>query len=171
LELRISKRNQARLLALGASKERDPHFRWMVLFHTGILLSSAAEVIVFRRPFALWLAIPSGVLFMVANAARWWVIHSLREHWNVEVMNSTSIGVIVSGPFRWVRHPNYTAVFVEMIVLPLIHTAWFTALAGALLHIYVLRNRLRIEDAALMGNAHYRELMGGKPKFLPGWYD
>jgi len=73
-------------------------------------------------------------LFVAANIVRWWVIRTLGEHWNVQVMDSTKLGVITTGPFRYVRHPNYAAVFVEMIALPLIHTAWMTALVGAIAH-------------------------------------
>src|SRR5256886_15815543 len=71
-------------------------------------------------------------VFLAANAVRWWVIRTLGDHWNVQVMDSTRLGVVTSGPFRFVRHPNYAAVFAEMLALPLIHTAWITAVAGSL---------------------------------------
>jgi methyltransferase len=166
-ELQISKRNQSRLKDKGARKEREPHFRWMVVFHTAILLGAATEVFLLDRPLLPWLAIVSGCLFIAANIVRWWVIRAMQEHWNVEVMNSTALGVVSTGPFRWIRHPNYAAVFIEMITLPLIHTAWITAAAGAILHVIVLRNRLRVEDPALMSNPAYRGAMGHKPRFIP----
>ena len=85
-------------------------------------------------------------------------------------MNSTGLGVITSGPFRYVRHPNYAAVFVEMLVLPLIHTAWITALAGSAAHILVLSQRLATEEKVLFSDTHYREAMSGKPRFVPGLF-
>ena len=109
-------------------------------------------------------------LFLAANAVRWWVIRTLGEHWNVQVMNSTGLGVITSGPFRYVRHPNYAAVFTEMLVLPLIHTAWITAIVGSAAHILVLSQRLVTEEKVLFSDAHYRDAMSGKPRFLPGLF-
>src|SRR3989475_2964219 len=130
VELRISKRHQREMAARGAAKIDEPKFRWMVLLHTAVLLGAALEVVVLRRPFILWLAAPMFSLFLAANAVRWWVIRSLGEHWNVQGVDSTRRGVETSGPFRYVRHPNYAAVFAEMLALPLIHTAWITATAG-----------------------------------------
>ncbi len=75
-----------------------------------------------------------------------------------------------SGPFRYVRHPNYAAVFAEMLALPLIHTAWITAAAGAIAHIGVLAQRLSTEERVLFANPDYRAAMTGKPRFLPGLF-
>src|SRR6266704_536821 len=107
-----------------------PKFRWIVLLHTAVLLGAALEVVLLRRPFVLWLAVPMFAVFLAANVVRWWVIPSLGEHWKVQVVDSTRLGVVTSGPFRYVRHPNYAAVFAEMLALPLIHTACITAAAG-----------------------------------------
>jgi methyltransferase len=96
------------------------------------------------------------------------VIRTLGNHWNVQVMDSTSLGVISSGPFRYVRHPNYAAVFSEMLALPLIHTAWITALVGSLAHIAVLSMRLSTEERVLLANPEYQATMAGKPRFIPG---
>src|SRR5258706_5237317 len=130
-ELRISKRHQREMVARGAAKVDEPKFRWMVLLHTAVLIGAALEVVLLRRPFIPWLAMPMFAVFLAANAVRWWVIRSLGVHWNVQVVDSTRLGVVTSGPFRYVRHPNYAAVFAEMLALPLMHTAWITAVAGA----------------------------------------
>lgn len=169
-ELRISRRHQAEMAARGASKVADPRFRWMVLLHTGVLLGSAAEVILLRRPFYPVFAAACFIIFLAANAVRWWVIRTLGDHWNVQVMDSTSLGVVTSGPFRYVRHPNYAAVFVELLVLPLIHCAWITAVVGSAAHMVVLSQRLATEEQVLSSDAHYREAMSGKPRFLPGLF-
>jgi methyltransferase len=107
---------------------------------------------------------------LVANAVRWWVIRTMGQHWNVQVVDSTQLGVVTSGPFRFVRHPNYAAVFVEMLALPLIHTAWITAAGGALAHVIVLAQRLSAEERVLFANSDYRAAMAGKPRFLPGMF-
>jgi methyltransferase len=169
-ELRISRRHQQEMITRGASKVDEPRFRWMVVLHTGVLIGAAVEVVFLKRPFIPVLAAVCFPLFLAANAVRWWVIRTLGEHWNVQVMNSTGLGVITSGPFRYVRHPNYAAVFTEMLVLPLIHTAWITAMVGSAAHILVLSQRLRTEEQVLFSDAHYRDAMSGKPRFLPGLF-
>ena len=169
-ELRISKKHQRDMTARGACKVKDPIFRWMAMFHTLVLVAAAAEVVFLHRPFIPALAVPMIALFILANIVRWWVIRTLGEHWNVQVMDSTRLGVITTGPFRYVRHPNYAAVFVEMIALPLIHTAWITALAGAIAHTIVLTLRLSTEERVLFANPDYAAAMSSKPRFLPGLF-
>src|SRR5258708_30804351 len=166
-ELRISKRHQKEMAARGAAKIDEPRFRWMVLLHTSVLLGAALEVVLLRRPFIPWLAAPMLAVFLAANAVRWWVIRTLGEHWNVQVMDSTRLGVITSGPFRYIRHPNYAAVFAEMLALPLIHTAWMTAAAGAIAHLGVLAQPLSTQERVLFAQTDHPPAITGPPPFLP----
>jgi methyltransferase len=170
VELQISRRHQQQMLSRGAAKVADPRFRWMVALHTAVLIGAAGEVVFLKRPFIPALAAIMLAIFLAANAVRWWVIRTLGAHWNVQVMDSTRLGVITSGPFRFVRHPNYAAVFAEMLALPLVHTAWVTALAGSLAHVAVLAQRLATEEPVLLANPDYRAAMAGKPRFLPGLF-
>jgi methyltransferase len=85
----------------------------------------------------------------------------------VEVIDGSGLGVAGGGPYRWIRHPNYLAVFIEMLALPLIHTAWLTALLGGAAHLAVLRSRVRVEDLVLLADPEYRLRMGDKPRFIP----
>ena len=78
-----------------------------------------------------------------------------------------ALGVVTGGPFRFIRHPNYLAVFLELLALPLVYGAWITAALGSAAHVWVLYHRIRIEEAALLAHADYRAAMGGKPRFLP----
>jgi methyltransferase len=159
---------ELQMIARGAAKVEEPRFRWMVLLHTAVLIGAALEVVLLRRPFIPVLAAVMFAIFLAANVVRWWVIRTLGNHWNVQVMDSTSLGVISSGPFRYVRHPNYAAVFAEMLSLPLIHTAWITALAGSLAHIAVLSMRLSTEERVLLANPEYQATMANKARFIPG---
>ena len=167
LEMRLSRRHQRALAAGGAPRVADPGFAAMVALHTGVLVAAALEVVALHRPFTPTLGVPALVAFALANGLRWWVIATLGPHWNVQVMGSLGFGVVTGGPYRFVRHPNYVAVFVELLALPLIHGAWITALAGAALHVVVLRRRLAVEEAVLAADAAYRDTMGGKPRFIP----
>jgi methyltransferase len=167
VELRISRRNQRKLEKQGVRKVAEPHFRWLVLLHGGVLACAAAEVLLLRRPLIPSLAIAMSVLFVFSNALRWWVIRTLAGLWNVEVMASSRVGIVTSGPYRWVRHPNYVGVVMEVPALPMIHTAWITALAGTLAYLEILRRRVRLEEGVLMADPAYRATMGAKPRFLP----
>lgn len=170
VELRISRRHQRAMVPRGAQVVVEPIYRWMVALHTFVIVGSAVEVVMLKRPFIPVLAVVMLGIFLATNIVRWWVIRTLGDHWNVQVMDSTRLGVVTDGPFRFVRHPNYAAVFAEMIALPLIHTAWITALAGAIGHIAVLAQRLSTEERVLFANPDYRAAMAGKPRFLPGLF-
>ncbi len=167
VELDVSRRHQRHLASCGARKQSDPQYRWMVALHAGVLVGAAVEVILLRRPFIAPLAVAALLLFALATLLRWWVIRTLGIHWNTEVMDSASLGVVSDGPFRWIRHPNYLGVFVELVALPLVHTAWITALVAAAGNVFVLRNRLRIEERLLEAVPAYRAEMSGKPRFFP----
>ncbi len=169
LELRISKRNQREMEARGARKAKDPVYPWMVALHTGTLAACAREVWALERlwPGAIgWSAV---LIWALSNVLRVWVIRTLAVHWNTQVMDSAPLGVISSGPYRWIRHPNYVAVFFEMIAIPAIHGAWLTMIVTTVCHVAVLAARIRAEDRVLLADPEYRAAMGNKPRFLPGW--
>jgi methyltransferase len=170
IELGVSRRNQKSLIAKGASRVSEPRFQWMIFVHTIVLVGAGLEVIFLHRPLIPALAISMGVLVSLSNVLRWWVIGTLRSHWNVQIMNSARLGVVSSGPYRWVRHPNYVAVFVELIALPLIYSAWISALVAAVGNGWVLYSRIQVEDQMLLSDPGYRDAMGNKPRFLPRFY-
>jgi methyltransferase len=166
-ELRLSKLNQRRMAERGARRVEEPGYPWMVALHASLLLGAAAEVAFLERPLIPWLGAAASTAWVLANVMRWWVIRTLALHWNVQVVASTPLGIVTGGPYRWVRHPNYTAVFVEMLALPLIHTAWATAAIGTLFHVWVLAARVTLEERVLSADPAYRAAMGAKPRFLP----
>jgi methyltransferase len=168
VELAHSRRNQSQLAAAGSSPPREPGYKWMVLLHCGVLAGSAIETTAFHRPWIPLLGWAALAAFVLANLARWWVIRTLGVRWNVRVMPA-ALGVVTDrGPYRWVRHPNYTAVFVEMLALPLIHSAWITAALGAAAHIIVLRNRIALEESVMLTNPEWKRAFAPRARFLPG---
>ena len=170
VELRVSRRNQERMLAAGATRVPEPHFKWIVLVHTGVLVGAALEVLLLHRPFFPWLAGIMFSLFIASNLMRLWVVVTLGQLWSVQVMDSAQMGIVTSGPFRFVRHPNYAGVILEMISLPLIHTAWITAALTSVGYAMALSRRIRAEEGVLMANPEYRASMGHKARFVPGLF-
>lgn len=167
LEMRLSRRHARALEAQGFRHEREPAFAVMVALHTSVLVGAALEVLVTDRRPPVALAIAALATFVLANLLRWWVIRTMAGHWNVRVVDALALGVVTTGPFRWVRHPNYVAVFLELLALPLIHGAYVTAAVGMAAHILVLRRRIALEERVLLANPTYRSTMGTKPRFIP----
>ena len=167
LEMRLSRRHARTLEARGFTREPEPAFLAMVALHTAVLVAAAVEVLLLDRRAPAGLAITALALFVLSNLLRWWVIRTMADHWNVRVVNALALGVVTGGPFRWVRHPNYVAVFVELLALPLIHGAYVTAAVGTAAHMLVLARRIALEEGILLQNATYRATMGPKPRFLP----
>jgi methyltransferase len=139
----------------------------MVALHAGILAGSLLEASVAERGVSVPLAATAAAAVLAANVLRIAAIRSLGTHWNVRVVDSTALGVVSSGPYRFVRHPNYVAVFLELLFLPLVQGAWVTALLGALVHGVVLRRRIALEESVLLADARYVATMGDKPRFFP----
>jgi methyltransferase len=148
-ELVVSKLNAAWSFARGGREYGAAHYPAMVVLHIGLLLGCIAEVALADRPFVPWLGWSMLVLVIAAQALRWLCISTLGHQWNTRVIITPGLPLVRSGPYRWVRHPNYVAVVVEGAALPLVHTAWVTAVAFSALNAVVLAVRLRVENAAL----------------------
>jgi methyltransferase len=165
-ELWISRRHQVQLLAAGGKKIAEPFYPLMVVVHAGLFVASALEVWFYQRPFVPVLGLPMLSLLALCLAGRIWVWHSLGEQWNVQVVIATQ-PVVDWGPYRYVRHPNYCIVIVEMFALPLVHGAFFTALLFSALNALILWQRIHHEETALLARPEYRAKMAMKPRFLP----
>jgi methyltransferase len=145
----VSKRNAAWSFARGGPEHGKGHFPAMVLLHTAFLIACPAEVWLLDRPFVPWLGFPLLILAVAAQGLRWWCITTLGPRWNTRVIIVPDLPRVTGGPYRFIRHPNYVAVVAEGIILPLIHTAWITALAFTILNAWLLTVRIRCEDEAL----------------------
>ncbi|MFD8594891.1 isoprenylcysteine carboxyl methyltransferase family protein [Kitasatospora sp. NPDC059646] len=148
-ELLVARRNAAWSLALGGVEYGRRHYPPMVALHTALLAGCLLEVRWADRPFVPALGWSMLALVLAAQALRWWCIATLGSRWNVRVIVVPGLPLVTAGPYRWLRHPNYCAVVAEGLALPLVHTAWLTALGFTLLNAVWLAARLRCEDAAL----------------------
>ena len=151
VELVISKRNAAAAMARGGREYGQRHFPWMVTLHTGFLLACIAEVVLLGRPFIPVLGWPMLVIALLCQAGRYWVIRSLGPQWNTRVIVIPGAQrVTARGLYRVMTHPNYVIVAVEGVALPLVHTAWITALVFTVLNaVLLLGFRIPTEDKAL----------------------
>ena len=147
-ELAISARNARRLLARGAREHGREHLPLLILLHAFFPIALIAEVIGLHahpgRLAPLW-----ATLWLAAQGVRWAAMRALGEHWNIRVIVLPGAPLIRRGPYRWLRHPNYLAVVVEILAAPLMFGAWRTALAFSAANLFALRVRIRCEERAL----------------------
>ena len=148
-ELVVSKRNLAWSRARGGVEFGAHHYPAMVALHTGLLVGCLLEPVALHRPFVAALGWPMLVAVFAAQGLRWWCIATLGQQWNTRVVVILGAPRVASGPYRYLSHPNYVAVVVEGVALPLVHTAWITATVFTVLNAALLRTRIKVENAAL----------------------
>ena len=117
-ELLISRRHERSLRARGAIEAGAGHYPIMVGIHVAVLAAAPAEVVVLGRPFLPWLGWPMLALVAATMALRYWVVATLGERWATRVLVLPGEPLVAGGPFRFLRHPNYLAVAVEVVALP-----------------------------------------------------
>jgi methyltransferase len=148
-ELVVSKRNWAWSRERGGVEFGAGHYPVMVVLHVGLLAGCLVEVFAFQRPFIPVVGWSMLALVVAAQALRWWCIATLGHQWNTRVIVVPGATRVTGGPYRFMTHPNYVAVVLEGITLPLVHSAWITALVFTVLNAELLRTRIKVENGAL----------------------
>lgn len=148
-ELVIARRNLAWSLERGGVEVGAGHYPVMVVLHTAFLVGCLAEVMLLDRPFLPALGWSMLAIVVAAQVLRWWCITTLGPRWNTRVVVIPGAPRVNGGPYRLFSHPNYVAVVAEGIALPLVHTAWITALVFTVLNAALLTRRITTENAAL----------------------
>lgn len=148
-ELVVAQRNARWSFAQGGKEFGRPHYVVMVILHTALLLGCVVEPWALHRPFIPWLGWPMLAVVVASQGLRWWCVKSLGKRWNTRVIVLPHATLVRRGPYRWMRHPNYVAVVAEGFALPLVHTAWLTALVFTLANATLLTVRLRVGVAIL----------------------
>jgi methyltransferase len=150
VELVLSARHASALRARGGVESGAGHYPVMVALHTALLAGCFLEPTLADRPFVPALGWSMVVVVLAAMALRWWCIATLGVYWNTRVIVVPETPLVTGGPYRWLRHPNYVAVVAEGAALPLVHSAWVTAVAFTGLNAVLLTIRIRVEDTALV---------------------
>ncbi len=149
LELRLAARNRRLMLARGAQESGQAHYRFVVLLHSVWFVAWIVEAF-WRGPrlhplWALWLT-----LFFLAELLRYWCITTLGIHWNTRILVLPGAPQVRSGPYRFLRHPNYLAVVIDLVAVPMVFAAWITALVFTVLNLALLLFvRIPAEEQAL----------------------
>ena len=149
VELVVAKRNLAWSRAHGGMEFGSGHYPAMVTLHTGFLVGCLAEVYLLDRPFLPVLGWSMFAVVVAAQLLRWWCITTLGTQWNTRVVVVPGAPRVTGGPYRFFSHPNYVAVIAEGFALPLVHTAWITAVVFTVLNAVLLNRRIAVENSAL----------------------
>jgi methyltransferase len=145
-----------------------------VVWFIGMVLESTFKP---TSPTKATLAL-TALLFFLAQILRLWTMSTLGRHWNITVWappdaagidnQKESPDFVHTGPYRYIRHPNYLVVMIEFITLPIMGGAYLTAALCSVFNLLVLWRRIQVEEKYLFSRAGYRETMGMKARFIPG---
>ncbi len=166
-ELSTTRRNTEWAHSRGGVEYGQRHYAWMKRLHTAFFIGCAVEAIVFDRPFAPALAIPMLLIVIACQATRWWTMRALGPYWNTRILVIPGARPVTTGPYHWLKHPNYLVVVIEVFAIPMVAGAWITALVFSVANALLLRTRIRCEEAALSAHTDYAELMRGRGSMLP----
>lgn len=156
VEVFIAKRNEKKMLARGAYEVGASHYPFMVALHISFFVCLIAEVIFFDRSisplFPLFI-----LIFLFVQGLRIWCLTSLGTFWNTKIIILPGANVVKTGPYLFIRHPNYVVVCIEIALLPLMFQAYFTSIGFTLLNLAMLSVRIPLEEKALMEATDYNE--------------
>src|SRR5437868_15257262 len=150
-----------------AAQARERILRWVAVVNLGLFTLPLLERVWRRRAPPAFIAGLGWVAALAAVALRLSVIASLRGAWTVRAVVPSDLPVVDRGPYRFIRHPNYVALGLEFLGLPLIGGAYASAIVLGSANAWLLGRRIVEEEALLMSIPGYRERMGEKPRFIP----
>jgi protein-S-isoprenylcysteine O-methyltransferase Ste14 len=145
-------------------------FNLFLIIGTVMMFGSLAEYFFFRRPYFSWPALIGGIVCAIVSfKLRWAAIAALGKFWSLHVEMRENHEFVQSGPFRFLRHPTYFSMILELLSFGLICSAWYMLLIVPFAFIPTLIMRLRLEEPALVkqfGDA-YREYQRRVPMVIP----
>ena len=148
IELLIAKRNERILKAQGGIEFDKNGYRVIVVMHVAFFVSLISEKVFLHRTLnTYWFVF--AVLFVGAQFLRYWAIKSLGVYWNTKILVLPNHQLINGGPYKYLRHPNYIAVIVEIAVIPLLFSCYITAIVVSVINLLLLNRRVRIEEMVL----------------------
>lgn len=166
IELVVAKRNERWIKARGGVEFGARHYPIIVLIHTTFLMTMILEVLSFERELSyFWVVLLVG--FFLTQGMRIWAIRSLGPYWNTKIIVLPGASVVKKGPYRFIKHPNYVIVALEIVLIPLMFNAYITAIIFTIFNLLILAIRIPTEERALTALTNYDIELDGNRRFLP----
>lgn len=156
-ELWIAKKNERYLKSKGAIEFGSEHYKWFIIVHFAFFITLIFEMTLIGHiaptinPFLL-------ILFIMTQIIRVWCLTSLGVYWNTKIIILPNRSLVKTGPYKYVNHPNYIIVGIELCTIPLLFGAYVTALIFPLIHILLLTVRIPLENKALHAVSSQRNI-------------
>lgn len=154
IEVQLAKSNERWMKDRGAVEVGGNHYKWFIWLHTLFFLFVITEVSRQNMNETLTVNWFFLLIFLFMQIARVWCITSLGRFWNTKIIVLQNVILIKKGPYRWLKHPNYIIVFIELFVIPIMFHAYITAVLFPVLHILLIMVRVPEEEKALGGNLY-----------------
>ncbi|VEP11902.1 Isoprenylcysteine carboxyl methyltransferase [Hyella patelloides LEGE 07179] len=168
VEVRSSDRHKAEILKRGGQEHGDNLLGAVKVLQVSWWIAMIAEVWYLDRPFMPVLAVVALTATIAGQILRYLSMQALKWRWTLPIMTVPGMPVVTSGVYRYLRHPNWLGVILEIAFLPLIHSAYLTAIAFSLANAWLMSKRIQTEERALAENSNYAAAFAGKPRFFPG---
>ena len=149
VELYIAHKNEKWMLARGGIEVGNEHYKLFILLHVTFFIILIYEVHNIVTAQSVAFNIYFFFLFVIAQIGRVWCIVSLGKFWNTKIIVLPKVVMIKKGPYKYMKHPNYLIVFVELFTIPAMFGAYITAILFPILHLLLLTIRIPAEDRAL----------------------
>lgn len=166
-ELRLSQRNEVYILTQGGREHTSNYLQVVKMMQLSWLLTMIAEVLWLDRslmPVVTTLALMATV---AGQCLRYLSMRSLGRRWTLPLMTIPGTAVIDQGIYRYMRHPNWLGVVLEITAVPLIHGAYLTAILYTVVNAFLMNKRIRAEEQALSEDNNYACVFAGRPRFIP----
>ncbi|MGM7721988.1 isoprenylcysteine carboxylmethyltransferase family protein [uncultured Metabacillus sp.] len=166
VEMVIAKRNEKWMLKQGGIEHGSEHYPYIIALHILFFISLFLEVTIFEKEVtSIWYILVPIIAF--TQIIRYWAIYSLGSFWNTKIIILPNVHVVLKGPYKYLKHPNYVVVAVEILFIPLLFQAYMTAILFSLLNLAIMSVRIPTEEKALEKNTNYEKAFQLKTRFIP----
>lgn len=147
-EMAVARQNEQKVKKQGAIEFGESHYPYIIIMHILFFLSLIAEVLLMnKQPSSWWIGIAAAIL--IVQAVRYWALCSLGAYWNTKILVVPGAELVKKGPYKWMKHPNYTVCILEILLIPLLYQAYVTMCLFSIVNAVLLTVRIRTEDKAL----------------------
>ncbi|MFN3444659.1 MAG: isoprenylcysteine carboxyl methyltransferase family protein [Bacteroidia bacterium] len=145
-ELFLSKKNEKWLLQNGAVAYGQKHYPYIVALHILFFISLLVEYTTQQIHTFSWYML---IFYVVLIGCKIWVVLSLGKYWNTKIYRISSVPSIKKGAYKYIKHPNYLIVVLEIALIPLAFHLYYTAIIFSILNALILYVRIKEENLIL----------------------